>query len=92
MSDTKLPSIVVNPITGDNERAEVVIGELHAVLVKHGYGLLHDRPNNVMVLGKMSTFGNECRVLAKIYRIVPDGAVWQRMDWLNNPKIPPPKQ
>lgn len=86
MSDeVKVPSLIVDPKTGDTARAEDILGEVQAVMKKYGYGLIFNPQKRVMVLAKVSAFGHEARVIAEVHRILPTGSVFKQIDWTPKP-------
>lgn len=72
--------LINSPKTGDAERVDDVLHELHAVMRKHGFVLQH-QPNG-MVLGQVPPgLGTQVRVLAVVQLIAPDCYIAAKIDW-----------
>ncbi len=90
MSEEKLqPTQLIDPKSGDTVRAEDMLQEISAVLRKYGYGLLFNPAKKCMVLAQIGgLFNAQARVIAEVYRILPEGVVWKQIDWTPAKKLP----
>lgn len=77
------PKLIVDPQTGDTERAEDVLDEICGVLKRRGYVLEHT--DRCMILAKVEAgIGHRARVIAEVKRITPDRYDWRKLDWSRN--------
>jgi len=74
-------SLIVNPATGDPDRAGDIIEELMGVMKRHGCVLMLSHRRNEIVLAKVTDPAMyNARVIAGIKDISPFAATWRKIE------------
>ena len=79
-----LPSLVVNPLTGDTDRAEDILDEIQDVMKKHGCVLMIStdigRPQEMLLAKVTDPAMMQARVIAGIKDISPFRRTWRKIE------------